>query len=257
MANYSFWLRVRNHQLIFKKEIRLEDESIRDLEEMKEVLYDNSNLDFNCTLYRMYRGVYLEKDENNFQNIRHDLTLITPGIINHEFIKTYGHYHPKVKDKSFPEVYQVIRGKALFLLQNETAKEIFFVFAQEPEIVIIPCNFGHITINISKEDLVLANLVDRHFQSLYKPITAKKGGCFYILEDNPLKWVPNQRYKNINQPKLARPKALFPEKTYIYDLYKNNPTQFHWLNEPHQFRLKKTKLFEEKSWPEIKQELGL
>lgn len=257
MANYSFWLRNRNHQLIFKKDTHIEDVSSRELDEIKEVLYDSSNLDFNCTLYQMYRGVYLKKDEEVFRNIRHDLTLITPGTINHEFIKTYGHYHPKVKDKSFPEVYQVVNGKALFLLQDEKAKKVIFVFAQAPEIIIIPCDFGHITINISKDDLILANLVDRHFNSLYEPITEKKGGCFYVLEDNPLKWIPNQRYKNISQPKLTRPKAFFPEGSFIYDLCQKNPSQFHWLNEPHQFRLKQSSIFSQKTWPEIKQELDL
>jgi len=256
MAKYSLWLRIRNHQLIFKKNTRVEDESSRDLEEMKEVLFDTSNLDFNCTLYHMYRGVYRPEDEKNFQNIRHDLTLITPGTLNQEFIKTYGHYHPKAKGLSFPEIYQVVQGKALFLLQDEKAEKVFFVFAQSPEIVIIPPNFGHITVNISEKDLVLANLVDRHFNSLYEPITEKKGGAFYILENNPIKWVPNSRYKNLPQPILVRPNPVFEEE-FIYDLCRKNPARLQWLNEPHQFNYQLSELFISKSLAEIKQELKL
>ncbi len=256
MPRYPLPFRVVDHSLRFKREVHVEDESVRDLREMEEVLYDTSNLNFNCTLYRMYRGVYFKKDEELFRNIRHDLTLITPGTINHEFIKTYGHYHPKVKERSFPEIYQVVRGKALFLLQDETAKTILFIFAQSPETVIIPCNFGHITINIAKEDLVLANLVDRHFHSLYQPITEKKGGAFYILEDNPLKWIPNQNYKNLSQPKFMRPLEVLPTES-LYDLGVRNSTQLHWLNEPHRFEFALKDLFTEKSWLEIKQELSL
>ncbi|MEM4680557.1 MAG: glucose-6-phosphate isomerase family protein, partial [Nanopusillaceae archaeon] len=82
---------------------------IRRKEDMKDVLlnYEGENED----LYYMYRGVFLKKDKEVFEKhrIRHDITLIKNKIIGREYNKTYGHYHPN----NYPEIYEVLNGKAL------------------------------------------------------------------------------------------------------------------------------------------------
>jgi len=257
MLQYSFPIILKENSLILK-DLIIESTSQRKLSQLKEVLFDNSNLDFDCTLYKMYRGVYYEKDKDIFKDLRHDLTLITTGAINQEFIKTYGHYHPKIKDKSYAEIYQIICGKALFLLQDGPKKinKVIFVFSQENDIVIIPPNMGHITINIAQENLILANLVSRNFESLYEPMKKRKGGTYYVLENNPLKWIANSEYAKIPAPQIVQPKNIFKPDSYIYNLARK-PKLVHFLAEPHQFPYKLEDIFSEKSFAEIKSDLKI
>jgi glucose-6-phosphate isomerase len=49
-------------------------------------------------LYAMYRGTGLEKDQwaLTTAGLRYDVTVIFPGTIGSEYVKTVGHYHPRV-----------------------------------------------------------------------------------------------------------------------------------------------------------------
>ena len=92
--------------------------SIRKLQAMSEVLMDpvfgKTEDEFNA--YYMYRSVYQKND------MRFDITLLPSRLIGKEYTKTYGHYHPKPEhqDLAYPEVYQVLKGEAAFVLQNKT-----------------------------------------------------------------------------------------------------------------------------------------
>ncbi len=241
-------------ELNFPEEIEVEQKAQRRLKELKEVLFDTSNLDFDCSLYQMHRGVYFKKHRELFRDIRHDLTVISFGTLNGEFIKTYGHYHPKVKNSSFPEIYQVVSGVAVFLLQKEDLSEVLLVWAKAPETVIVPPDFGHITINLGKKELILANLVARSVKGLYAPFKEKRGGAYYLLEDNPAKIQANPRYAKLPQPQHFRPQSF---KGWIYQKFVEDSGSFSWLVEPHQFPFKTKDLFRPATLSEIKIELGL
>ena len=98
---------------------------IRRLSDMREVVFDQSWLataeDFE--LYYMYRDLFLSRGDGEKlreQNLRYDITIIPPGMLGREYIKTAGHYHPLVPGGSvtYPELYEVLEGKALYLLQR-------------------------------------------------------------------------------------------------------------------------------------------
>jgi glucose-6-phosphate isomerase len=178
---------------------------VRTLGQMTDVVLDGG--EGNRRLYYMYRDIRLPKDEKIIRErgLRYDITVIPPGKIGREYIKTAGHYHPNVAGSriSYPEVYEVLVGEADYLLQKKTqdsdeVERVILIKAGAGDKVFIPPGYGHITINSSSEVLVMANWVARGFSSVYEPIKRKKGGAYFQLEENgqPL-WIPNYNYLDL------------------------------------------------------------
>ncbi|MEM4511651.1 MAG: glucose-6-phosphate isomerase family protein [Nanopusillaceae archaeon] len=204
----------------------LEDKIIkpktRTKEDMKDVLleYDGKNED----LYYMYRGVFLEKDREIFEKyrIRHDITLIPDKIIGREYNKTYGHYHPE----NYIEIYEVLSGKAIFVLQSRDFKNLIIMEAKKGDQILILPGYGHITINIGKEPLILSNLVYWDFESDYSIYKEKKGAMIYITLDGI---IFNKNYPNDFSVIKLNGKRIFDESIYLEFL--KNPENFEFLKE--------------------------
>ena len=127
--------------------------------------------------------------------LRYDVTVIRPGQIGREFIKTAGHYHPlkPQTEFSYPEVYEVLAGKAHYLLQTEPDEDgidAILIEAVAGDKVLIPPGYGHITINPGQEYLIMSNWVAADFSSIYGPIKELGGGAF-------LKWLQTVKMKNL------------------------------------------------------------
>jgi len=171
---------------------------IRYLNDMKLVLYDQkwAKTAPNFELYYMHRGI---KQKGEF---RYDITVIPPKMLGKEFIKTKGHYHIG-KHK---EIYQVLKGQAVFLMQKgeNEIKDVYAVKAKEKEWIIIPSYYGHITINPSQtKTLKIANWVSCKCKSNYTPIQRKKGAGYFYTKNG---WKKNKNYKKV--PKLRFEKSL-------------------------------------------------
>ncbi|WP_258360168.1 glucose-6-phosphate isomerase family protein [Moorella sulfitireducens] len=192
-------------------------------------------------LYYMYRGVYLEKDQQLYQqhDIRYDITVILPGTIGKEYIKTVGHFHPLKPHSSetYPEYYEVLEGEAIYLLQKNNrsgeVEEIMAVEAKKGDKVFIPPAYGHVTINPGNQPLVMANLVESHFSSIYGPFREKHGAAYYYLEgeDGKGDFVKNTHYQNsvalkmIAAPNLAQPISIVKNKS-LYEAFVTEPDAF-------------------------------
>jgi glucose-6-phosphate isomerase len=170
---------------------------IRRLYDMKDVIYDQRWLttaeDFD--LYYMYRDLFLSRSDGEKlreHGLRYDITIIPPGMLGREYIKTAGHYHPKVPNGrvTFPELYEVLDGEALYLLQNLDLSDVVVVNASAGDKVLVPPNYGHITINRSNKTLKMANFVARNFSSLYDPYKEKAGGAYFFTREG---WIKNDR----------------------------------------------------------------
>ncbi len=150
-------------------------------------------------LYWMYRDIALPQDraELEAESLRYDITVLAHGIIGQEYVKTIGHYHPRPEthQESYPEIYEVLYGKATYFLQDENLADVVIVEAEPGTHIFIPPGYGHITINTSSKFLVMSNIVSTKFASVYGLIKEHRGGCYYCLksEEGPL-WVPNDRY---------------------------------------------------------------
>ena len=101
--------------------VRVPKAGIRTLKQEKNVLMEPK--DVNQNIYYMFRDVHAKIDEKFFRknNVRFDVTVIPPYKVGKEEIKTLGHYHPYLKGKriSYPEIYEVLHGEGMFLLQKK------------------------------------------------------------------------------------------------------------------------------------------
>ena len=171
---------------------------IRRLADMREVIYDKEWLKTapNLELYYMYRGVK-EKE-----GLRYDITIIPAKILGKEFVKTKGHEH---KNK-YGEIYIVLEGQAIFLIQKRKENEIediYAVKAKKGEAAIIPPFYGHITINPGKKDLKMANWISKNCRSDYEIFEKMQGAGYYYTTQG---WIKNKNYKKV--PELRFEKSL-------------------------------------------------
>lgn len=177
---------------------KLKEPDIRCLYDMSDVIFDQEWLASaqNFELYYMYRDLYLtraDRDRLLDQGLRYDITVIPPGMLGREYIKTAGHYHPLPPEGrvSYPEIYEVLEGEALYLLQKRDLSYVVAVNASPGDKVLVPPDYGHITINRSNKTLKMANFVAREFSSLYEPYRQNGGGAYFFTKDG---FVKNPRY---------------------------------------------------------------
>lgn len=176
-----------NNRLVFGEGVLFDKLSIRTFADLAPVVKDkNLNLS-NDPAYFMYRNVRLARDEAelNEKNLRFDITVIPPTKIGEEFVKTFGHYHPKVAGTAFsyPELYFVASGEATFLLQKDDLSDIILTQVVAGSSAIIPPGYGHTTINQTKKTLVMANWVCGSFKSQYGEFEKIRGASYYIMDN--------------------------------------------------------------------------
>ncbi|MBS7631761.1 glucose-6-phosphate isomerase [Candidatus Bathyarchaeota archaeon] len=236
--------------LLFMDDTAL-DPSVRRLKDLHEVAYDKNFLNRakeNIPVYYIYRNVCREMDWHLFvpHKIRHDISLIPAFNIGKEFVKTLGHYHPIAEGKlTYPEVYEIVSGEAHYLLQKiEGSKvvDVVVVDAKEGDKVIIPPDYGHVTINPSERTLIMANLVSTQFNPIYQPMREMGGAAYYELKGHL--FVKNERYFNTPQIRFCRPSTELRslQGNSLYSLFLKNPGMFEYLNKP--LRLEKSALME-------------
>ena len=183
---------------------------IRWAEDLKPVLAFPEELKENFPAYYMFRDLYYSKNDRDKileHRLRFDLTIIPPNKIGKEFIKTFGHYHPPAEGNlSYTEIYEVLEGEALYLLQkieNDKIVDVVIVEAKKGDKVIIPPNYGHVTINPSNKELRMTNWVCRDFKSDYEPYERLRGACYYYTENG---WIKNERYGDVPEIRFVKPK---------------------------------------------------
>jgi|SRR3989338_1587642 len=201
--------------------------SIRTIDHMGEVLQHPAK-DHNA-LYYMYRAVH------QYKTLRYDITHLTANLIGDEYTKTYGHYHPAAPDGVvYPETYHVLSGNALFLLQkkNPDGIEVISVNAKEKETVIFPPGYGHVSINPTNKDLVLANIVSNSFESDYSDYKKYRGAAYYYTTNG---FIENKNYKikkfeQLNADEINK-RFEFSSKDLLLEFYRD-PDKFEFLERP-------------------------
>jgi len=206
--------------------------------------FESHNLDIDTVLYYIYRGISLRDDMALWKeaHLRYDITLIFAGTIGEEPIHTVGHFH--IHDKAgyaYPEIYQVLSGNALFILQSENRSSFHVIEASSGKKVIIPPGFGHITLNPSiSEPLIVANIFTDSANSDYSLFREHHGAFYHPHRNNGLiQFAPNPSYDT--HPSLKYHKQLKPlpfgicQGSSLYQEATDKITSFEFLNAPERF----------------------
>lgn len=238
-------------QIVFKDEAAasVPPPDIRHRKDISDVLYDRQAGGID-ELYYMYRDIALPGDREPIrrERLRYDITAIVPGCLGGEFIKTAGHYHPEKAGTglTFPEVYEVLYGRAHYLLQRPHPEapgrldSVILIAAKPGDKVLIPPHYGHITINPGDEYLIMSNWVARDFSSVYEPIRESGGGAYFELcTDEGPEFLANPHYQEL--PPLQRcPVTPVPQLNLItgfplYRLFRENREALNFLIAPENY----------------------
>lgn len=203
---------------------------------MKPVLFEPSAAKTDGIFYTVYRNL-----ETIGGKLRYDVTEMPQNKIAGEFAKTFGHYH----QEPYPELYEVLEGRAYFLLQKHERdpgdiKEAYAVEADAGEKAIMPPGFGHLSINIGSGKLALGNWIGL-VEYDYETIKKFHGGCYYVLyRGQTIEFEKNPNYKSVPELKKLKLRDL-PElgikndKAHpILDL-KNSLEKLEWLVKPEKY----------------------
>lgn len=169
-------------------------------------------------IYWMFRNLGLRGDEHllSHHSLRYDLSVFRQHQFGQELMKTSGHYHPLIYEggPSYPEIYEVAYGRAIFLMQEVDdynagpdkvkVRHCIALECRAGEKAIMPPNFGHVTINPDPHrPLITTNWVCSDFASVYGGAEICQGFAWYRTQDRG--WVRNPRYQcSIPRLRFAR-----------------------------------------------------
>lgn len=247
-----------NYSLVFEKDLVAPKPQIRQFSSMKNYLKDPGSSYLRKDVYHIYRNIGRTADLKmiNKAGLEYDLTVIPPGKIGDEFVKTIGHYHPMKKDTHvrYSEVYEVVYGKVFWLLQSasddlERLEEVYLVAGGQGQKLVVPLGFGHVSINPTDQALVLANWQVLGNQGIYEPYETHNGAAYYVIQSERLsrdgktvtefEFVPNLHYKHV--PELLRVQARelpqYDLRTALpmYFTGTKNLSAFDFLNNPENY----------------------
>lgn len=238
-------LDLKKLELVFGKDVFQGNLVVRTLSQIQEVLMDPPQKNFGGGVYYMYRGLHRAGDDAKIKKnkLRYDITIIRSGFLGNEFVKTHGHYHLS----SYPELYEVLWGEALCLLQRpskeepKTIEDVILVKAKAKEKIVVLPYYGHIMINPSREvPLVTSNWVSSEFNSDYSFYKEAKGAAYFIVNnDGEINLIKNDFFKEVPEVRTMRPKLPFEHlgiswERPIYELLEE-PEKLDFLNLPEKY----------------------
>ncbi len=195
---------------------RKKPDLVRYSKEMRDVLYDQEWIKTakNFPVYYVWREVRKPRGSNSAtlrggkNGLRYDITLIPPRMLGKEFVKTKGNRN----SKGFPELYTVLEGEAIFLLQKmkeKTVKEVLAIKTQRNEWAIASSDYIVVTINPSKKRLRMGNWVSEKNKNIYGEIEPFGGMAYFYTKDG---WIKNKNYKKIPRLRFKKPLKSSPKK---------------------------------------------
>lgn len=218
---------------------------------MKGLLADETNMDPDEPFYDVYREIAYPTDVEAFKKnfYRYDVTVVLPGLLNGECKKTSGHYHGwnEMRTNTFGEVYEVLKGTALYILQRADnfdgdPKEIkiddmIAVTVNAGETLVVPPNYGHASINVGEGPLVFGSLAYYPCPINYDSVKYYHGMGYYVFkEGNEVKIKLNDKYEKVPELKMAtvkeNPNLGIQFDVPVYHSYLKNPEAFRFLAQP-------------------------
>ncbi|MFV0479935.1 MAG: glucose-6-phosphate isomerase family protein [Anaerorhabdus sp.] len=195
-------------------------------------------------IYSIAMDVGKEKEKRILEdkNLLFGIVTYANGKIDNGPIRSQGHVHAISTScgQSTPEVYQIVEGEAIIYMQEFSdgdAGECYAVEAKEGDIVIVPPNWVHATINRSStERMIFCAWCVRDFGFDYKDVRKNKGIAFFPYFGNEeIKWEFNENYQsgNIKVVKAKEYKEIGIEKGIsIYEQFEKNPDIFDFVAQP-------------------------
>ena len=175
------------------------------------------------------------------RNLLYGIVAYNAGLIGRELVRSQGHMHAVSASchSSTPEVYEIWQGAAYIYMQefvDEQPGRCVAILAKPGDIVIVPPNWAHYTVNASQEQKMLFGAwCIRDYAFEYEEIRARQGLAYYpVVEAGTIKWLENPHYQ---QTGIALKQArAYPEfglsQKNLYTQYEENPSTFEFVTDP-------------------------
>lgn len=253
VTGFTFKFEPETMQSAFGGEVRAPSYDVRTDAEIRKVMLD-PDADVPEVVYWMMRDtgradVQYRKDTHD---LRFDISNFVATMYGPEYLKTSGHYHIKTPDGeyAYPEVYGVLSGRATYLLQkvadpsapleDVVVEDCIVVEGTAGDKIIMPPDYGHVTINRLPVPLVMANWVSDRFSSRYGAVEEARGFAYYLVDaDGGPKWVKNPKYDDVPPLRIAEvrevPELGLTADVPLYTAGQENPEKMDWLNNPGEY----------------------
>lgn len=236
-----------DNRLEFEEGIEHDQMSVRKFSDLAPVVADEGAELSDKPAYIMYRNARKSSEGRKIaeMNLRFDLTVIPAARIGNEFVKTFGHNHPKKRETqiAYPEAYFVIVGEIRFLIQNVERNDAISFVLPEGGSTIIPPGYGHVMINESDKVIVVADWTSNAFESDYNEFEDKRGASYYYKTNKEFE--KNSNYADMGEIReLNNVASNILEGMLPYGCL-NEVEKLDFLNDPedHQKELDIDKLF--------------
>ncbi len=196
--------------------------------------------------YWMYNGIARQQDRPSLAatGLRYELTLMFPRALGRERAKTLGHLHsgPPASALNYPEICEVLHGKAYFVFQtmdipHRSAPFCAVIEVNAGEKVIIPPNLHHLTINAGDEPLLFSDVIPLAVKGIYQPLADMHGAAYLYTSDSG--WVKNLFYTQVGVLERWQvteyPSLKLTADRPLYRTFLENPVYLSWLLEPGAF----------------------
>lgn len=235
----GFPLAVQGTQLIFGEDVIIAETKTRTRGEIAPFASDAAAcVPASAVQYWMYNGISARADASSLQDCgaQYECTWLLPDALGAERAKTLGHIHntPTPGGATYPEIYEVLYGRAYFLFYTLNAAKTRAVFcgrvsAQAGEQVAMPPNTYHLTINAGDTPLLFADVISTRARGLYDDVRATRGAPYYALRDGT--WQRNPAFADA-APFAECPQLVADAHTPLYTQFARDPGAFAWLNDP-------------------------
>lgn len=251
-SGLPLYLDERNSVMALSALLDFEKYSRKPASKMLGLLADEKDIDPDDPFYDVYRGIAFPKDQEVLRNkkIRYDITIVMPGTVNGEVKKTSGHFHGwnEGKTNTYGEVYEVLKGTALYVLQKSPnfdaedpedvkIEDIILCTVHEGQTLIVPPGYGHASLNIGDGPMVFSNLAYLPCPVLYDAVKHYHGMSVYVKKDGgKVTWEENVRYHDLPKVRFATihdiPDLGIRFGTPAYTSFVERPEKFDFLPHP-------------------------
>ena len=182
------------------------------------------------------------RDELLSRNLLYGAMIFKDGLVGEEPVRSQGHIHAISKscNASTCEVYEIWQGEAYIYMQesgDDNPGRCYAIHAKANDIVIVPPNWVHATINANpKEPMLFGAWCVRDFGFDYESVRAHNGVAYFpkVFNDHII-FEQNPNYKSTGimiKPARAYPEFGLRADIPIYTQFEQNHHLFDFVTNP-------------------------
>lgn len=220
---------------------------IRRLDDVRKSL-ENPDSDGPEELYCIAMDVGEKADQQEIEkrNLLFGIVTFAAGQIGNEPVRSQGHIHAVSPScgHSTPEVYEIWEGEAVIYMQESgknNAGNCYAVHAKAGEVVIVPPNWVHATVNADPTtNMTFGAWCVRDYGFDYEDVREHNGIAFFPeCKDGKLCWKKNPAYEKgilIQQDAREYTEFHIVKGKPIYTQFQENKEKFNFVTNPQNYQ---------------------